>query len=124
MENAFVFTSFSVNDLKAAKDFYVGVLGFELGADMTEDALKITKDGQRVHVYPKSDHSPASFTVLNFKVEDIEKVADELLSKGIKFEQYDNPYMKTNEKGIAERGTLKMAWFKDPSGNIHGLLQG
>jgi catechol 2,3-dioxygenase-like lactoylglutathione lyase family enzyme len=124
MENAFVFTSFSVTDLAAAKQFYVDILGFELGAEMTEDALKITKSGQKIHIYPKSDHAPASFTLLNFKVEDIAQAVDELTGKGVSFEQYDSPEIKTDEKGIAERGGRKMAWFKDPAGNIHGLLQG
>ncbi len=124
MDKAFVFTSFSVDDMSAAKDFYVNKLGFELGAEMTDYALKITKSGQKIHIYPKEDHKPATFTVLNFKVDDIEREVDALTKAGISFEQYDNEYMKTNEKGIAERGSLKMAWFKDPAGNIHGLLQG
>lgn len=109
--------------MAAAKDFYVSVLGFELGAEMTEHALKITKGGQRYHLYPKSDHTPASFTLINIEVDDIEQVMDELAQAGVSFEHYDNPGIKTNEKGIAEHGTQKMAWFKDPAGNIHGLLQ-
>jgi catechol 2,3-dioxygenase-like lactoylglutathione lyase family enzyme len=124
MDQAFVFTSFSVNDMAKAKEFYVGVLGYELGAPMTDDALKIVKGGQRVHIYPKSDHTPASFTVLNFKVEDIEQAVDELAGKGVTFEQYNiEDVVKTNAKGIAEHGSEKMAWFRDPAGNIHGLLQ-
>lgn len=123
MDEAFVFTSFSVTDLNKAKDFYVDVLGYELGAPMTDDALKMSKDGQRVHIYPKSDHTPASFTLLNFKVKDIEKEADKLSRAGVSFEHYDNEYVKTNEKGIAEYGSRKMAWFKDPFGNVHGLFQ-
>src|SRR5258707_557739 len=118
MDDAFVFTSFSVDDLVAAKDFYVDVLGFELGAPMTEDALKIVKGGQRYHIYPKSDHTPASFTLINLKIEDIEQVVADLTKAGVSFEHYDIPgVVKTDENGIASRGTKKMAWFKDPAGN-------
>jgi len=124
MEKAFVFTSFSVNDLAAAKDFYVNKLGFELGAEMTEDALKIVKGGQRFHVYPKSDHVPATYTLINLKIDDINEAVDQLTKAGVTFEQYDNEQLKTNAKGIATRGDKQMAWFKDPAGNIHGLLQG
>jgi catechol 2,3-dioxygenase-like lactoylglutathione lyase family enzyme len=123
MDNPFVFTSFSVDDLAAAKAFYVDILGFELGAEMTDDALKVTKGGQRYHIYPKSDHAPASFTVINLKVDDITAAMDKLTRAGVSFEHYDGPGIKTNEKGIVEHGTSKMAWFKDPAGNIHGLLQ-
>jgi catechol 2,3-dioxygenase-like lactoylglutathione lyase family enzyme len=125
MDKAFVFTSFSVDDMEAAKAFYVDVLGFELGAPMTEHALKIVKGGQRVHIYPKSNHSPASFTILNFKVDDIEQAVNQLTKGGVKFEHYDGAGgITTNEKGIAEDGPRKMAWFTDPAGNIHGLLEG
>lgn len=124
MDDAFVFTSFSVSDLAVAKEFYVGVLGFELGAEMTNQALKIVKGGQRYHIYPKPNHEPASFTVINLKVGDIEQAVTDLTKAGVSFEQYDNEYMKTDARGIAARGELKMAWFKDPAGNIHGLLQG
>lgn len=124
MDQAFVFTSFSVDDLAAAKDFYLDKLGFEMGAEMTKDALKVVKGGQRFHIYPKSDHVPATYTVINLKIDDIAAAVDELSAKGVEFEQYDMAELKTDEKGIATRGARKMAWFKDPAGNIHGLLQG
>lgn len=124
MDKAFVFTSFSVNDLAAAKEFYEGKLGFELGAPMTDEALKIQKGGQRFHIYPKPDHQPATYTVINLKVDDIDAAVGQLTKAGVEFIQYDNQYMKTDDKGIATRGQLKMAWFNDPAGNIHGLLQG
>ena len=125
MDQAFVFTSFSVNELNdIVKEFYATKLGFELGAPMTADNLKIVKGGQRVHIYPKRDHTPASFTLLNFKVEDVDQVVDALTDVGISFEQYnDASGISTNEKGIASRGSEKMAWFKDPAGKVHGLLQ-
>jgi len=124
MEQAFVFTSFSVDDMDAAKEFYEGKLGFELGAPMDEYALKIKKGGQRFHIYPKTDHKPATFTVINFKVEDIAAEVKKLTAAGVKFEHYDNENAKTDELGIATWGEMKMAWFTDPAGNIHGLLQG
>ena len=125
MENAFVFTSFSVDDLAVTKYFYVDTLGFELGAPMTDDALKITKGDQRYHIYPKPNHSPATFTLINLKVDNIEAAMDELTSKGVNFEHYDNEFITTNSKGIADDGREhQMAWFTDPAGNIHGLLQG
>jgi catechol 2,3-dioxygenase-like lactoylglutathione lyase family enzyme len=124
MEKAFVFISFSVNDMDAAKAFYVDKLGFELGAPMTDEALKIKKEGQRFHIYPKTDHAPATYTLINFKIDDIGQAVEELTAKGVKFEQYDNQFIKTDPKGIATWGEQKMAWFKDPAGNIHGLLQG
>lgn len=124
MDEAFVFTSFSVDDMDAAKAFYVDKLGFELGAPMDEYALKIKKGGQRFHIYPKPDHQPATFTVINFKVEDIASEVKRLKDAGVKFEHYDNENTKTDENSIATWEQTKMAWFKDPAGNIHGLLQG
>ena len=125
MQNAFVYFSLSVTDLAAAKDFYVDRLGFELGGPMTADALKITKGGQRVHIYPKADHAPASFTLLNFKVDDIAGAIDELTKLGVSFEHYNGEGgITTDARGIATHEGRQMAWFKDPAGNVHGLGQG
>ncbi len=118
------FASFSVDDLGAAKEFYGGVLGL----DMLEDEmgiLRLTVSGSSpVIIYPKPNHSPASFTVLNFQVSDIETTVDELTARGVKFEHYDIPEMKTNAKGIADAGEgPKIAWFTDPAGNILSVLE-
>eukprot|EP01037_Dinobryon_pediforme_P010197 gene10197-10267_t len=107
-----VFSGFSVNDLQKAKTFYQDVL-----------ALHVS-EGEGI-IYPKPDHQPATFTVLNFQVPDINEAVDELIAKGVVFERYDEP-MKTDEKGIlrGEGRGPDIAWFKDPAGNILSVLQG
>ena len=77
--------------------------------------------GGKVMVYPKDSHVPATFTVLNFPVADVEKSVDELISKGITFEQYEE--FKTDEKGISRQWGQEIAWFKDPAGNILSVLK-
>jgi|SRR3989344_1051938 len=123
------FSSFSVDDLEKAKEFYGETLGLEVMEDRGMDLLhlKLT-GGSQVMIYPKgSEHTPATFTILNFIVDDIEIAVDGLAEKGVEFEQYDNEYMKTNEKGISrgdgQNGPIGMAWFKDPAGNILSVLQ-
>jgi predicted enzyme related to lactoylglutathione lyase len=117
------FSSFSSNDLQKAKDFYHG----KLGIDVSENEMGILTlhlgSGNEVIIYPKPNHEPATFTVLNFAVDDVEKNVDELIAKGITFEQYGEP-IKTDEKGIL-RGDKRgpdIAWFKDPAGNILSVL--
>ena len=81
------------------------------------------KDGNDVMIYSKPNHSPASFTVLNFPVDNVENTVDELTKKGIKFEIYNEPNLKTDEKGIARGEGPTIAWFKDPAGNILSVLE-
>ena len=116
------FSSFSVNDLQKAKEFYGQKLGLDIAE--TEEGLELNADHNAVFIYPKANHTPASFTVLNFPVADIEAAVDELNSLGIKLEHYDLPDMKTNERGIA-RGPKgpTIAWFKDPAGNILSVIE-
>ncbi len=117
------FSSFSVDDLSKAKIFYHEIL--ELGVEEDEMGfLSLHLDGGAdVIIYPKPDHAPATFTVLNFPVEDIDQTVDELISKGVKFEQYKDP-IKTDEKGICRNGGGPLiAWFKDPAGNILSVLE-
>ena len=123
LKDAKTFSSFSVDDVAKAKEFYGKTLGLELTEDMGGLNLNLS-DGNRVFVYPKPNHAPATFTVLNFLVDDLEKIVDELTGLGVKFEIYDQPNMKTNEKGIStdERGP-KIAWFKDPAGNFLSVIQ-
>ena len=117
------FSGFSVNDLPAAKAFY----GQTLGLDVEEVAAGLTlkiAGGNGTLIYPKDDHTPATYTILNFPIQDIEQAVDELRSKGVTFEQYVN---MTDERGIA-RGLATgrgpdIAWFKDPAGNILSVLQ-
>jgi catechol 2,3-dioxygenase-like lactoylglutathione lyase family enzyme len=116
------FSSFSVNDLKKAKDFYGETLGLEVKE--TPEGLELHPGDNVVFLYPKPNHTPASFTVLNFPVDDIDVAVDELTGLGVKLEHYDLPEMKTDERGIARgpKGPI-IAWFKDPAGNILSVLE-
>lgn len=122
------FSSFSVNDIDKAKEFYQGTLGInaqktEMDGGYSMLELDVT-GGSKVMIYPKPNHTPATFTVLNFPVDDLEKTVDELTAKGVKFEQYDMGDLKTDAKGIV-RGDGRgpdIAWFTDPAGNIISVL--
>lgn len=116
------FSGFSVDDIEKAKEFYSNVLGLSVSnLDMGVLALHI-KGGNDIIIYPKPNHTPATFTILNFPVADIEKAVDELSDKGVKFEQYKGD-LKTDEKGIFRNGGPLIAWFKDPAGNILSVLE-
>lgn len=118
------FSSFSVNDLAKAKDFYAHSLGLRVTEESKYSTLLLHLAGDaEVMIYPKGqDHQPATFTVLNFVVDDIEHTVDQLADKGVTFEQYD--FMNTNEKGISSMpGGPSMAWFKDPAGNILAVME-
>lgn len=121
-KEAKAFSSFSVNDLRQAKEFYGRTLGLEVSE--THEGLELHNGGSAVFLYPKPNHTPASFTVLNFPVDDIETAVDELEAMGIRLEHYDLPDMKTDERGIF-RGQPgpQIAWFKDPAGNILSVLE-
>ena len=110
------FSSFAVPDVEAAKAFYEGTLGLRVREEMGGLVLDLA-GGTTVFVYPKPDHEPAVFTILNFPVDDLEATVDRLAGAGVVFEQY--PELGTNEKGIArmEQGPT-IAWFRDPAGNI------
>ena len=119
------FSSFSINDINAAKTFYSNVLGLIV---TEQEGMGLTiqlPGGGSAFAYSKPDHKPATFTILNFAVENIDKGVDELKEAGVQFEQYDGE-MKTDEKGIARSPSPDkgpdIAWFKDPSGNILSIL--
>jgi catechol 2,3-dioxygenase-like lactoylglutathione lyase family enzyme len=115
------FSSFSVNDLQQAKAFYSQTLGLKVSE--SKEALEIHPGDTSVFIYPKDNHQPATFTVLNFLVDDINQAVDELSRKGVTFEQYDGD-IKTDKKGIhKESGGPTLAWFKDPAGNILSVLE-
>jgi len=114
------FASFSVNDLQSANEFYTQKLG--LTVSQSPEGLDLNVSGERVFIYPKPNHTPASFTVLNFIVDDIEKAVDELKRTGVRFEKYEGE-LKTDKKGIHRNGGPRIAWFKDPAGNILSVLQ-
>ena len=115
------FSSFSVDDIPKAKNFYGQTLGIDNTANMGQLSLHIA-GGMNVFVYGKPNHQAATFTVLNFLVKNIDEAVDELTKRGIQFEQYDNEFIKTDAKGIA-RGTPTIAWFKDPAGNILSVVE-
>jgi len=116
------FSGFSVNDLQKAKEFYGRTLGLEVSAEPEGLALRIA-GGTTIFIYPKPNHTPATFTILNFPVDDIDQTVDDLTKLGVRFEQYAEP-IKTDEKGIhrGEQGPT-IAWFKDPAGNILSVLE-
>lgn len=116
------FSSFSVDDLQRAKEFYGRTLGLNV-KEGSEGLELLLANGNRIFVYPKSDHVPATFTILNFEVDHLEKAVDELTRRGVHFEVYDRPGLKTNERGIFSDDSMKIAWFKDPAGNILSLIQ-
>jgi catechol 2,3-dioxygenase-like lactoylglutathione lyase family enzyme len=119
------FSSFSVDSLTKAKEFYTHTLG--LTVDDQGMGLRLhLPDGGVVFVYPKDDHQPATFTILNFQVDDIDEAVDDLTTRGVQFEHYEGD-LKTDEKGVARGLSRNMgpdiAWFKDPAGNILSVLQ-
>ena len=115
------FCSFSVDDLKKAKEFYGGTLGLDLSE--TKEGLELSLEGNSVFIYPKPNHTPASFTVLNFSVDDIEEAVAELDRLGLPREHYDLPDLKTDNQGIMRGPGPKIAWFKDPAGNILSVIE-
>ncbi len=121
-KNTKAFSSFSVSDLEKARAFYSQTLGVT-AAEMPEGLQLNLAGGGMIFIYPKPGHTPASFTVLNFQVDDIEAAVDELTKRGVHFESYEGD-LKTDEKGIhrGEKGPV-IAWFKDPAGNILSVLQ-
>ena len=119
--DAKVFASFSTNDLQKAKEFYGQTLGLKV-SQQTE-GLEVNLPGHTVFLYPKPTHTPASFTVLNFLVDDIDSAVEELNRLGIRPEQYNLPDLKTDEKGIMRGPGPQIAWFKDPAGNILSVLE-
>ena len=126
LKNIRIYSSFSVPDLETAKKFYGEILGLDVSQRPEGLDLKIG-DGTSVFVYFSPKNKPADFTILNFVVDNVEEGVDELETKGLKMEQYDMPELKTDEKGIAKSdgkmGPRRMAWFKDPAGNILALSQ-
>jgi predicted enzyme related to lactoylglutathione lyase len=121
-ENTKAFSGFSVDDVAAAKQFYGETLG--LGVSEQNGLLTLHIAGDRdTLVYPKDDHTPASFTILNFPVDDIEAAVDALAERGVSFEHYAGTDLETDEKGIFRGGGPLIAWFRDPAGNVLSVIQ-
>lgn len=118
------FSGFSVNDIPKARQFYGQILGLEVNED--EGMLVIgLGSGAKVLAYPKPNHTPASFTILNFPVDDVERAVRALRERGVRFEIYrEGPY-RTDEEGIhrGDQGPT-VAWFTDPAGNILSVVEG
>jgi catechol 2,3-dioxygenase-like lactoylglutathione lyase family enzyme len=122
LKDAKTFSSVSVDDLGKAKDFYGRTLGLEV-AEKPEGLELHLAGGAETFIYPKPDHAPATFTILNFLVGDVDRTVADLGRRGVKFEQYDLGDLKTDEKGIARGADMSIAWFKDPAGNILSVLE-
>lgn len=123
LRDSHAFSGFSVDDVATARAFY----GETLGLDVTEENGMLTlalASGGRVLVYPKPDHVPATFTVLNFPVPDIEAAVDRLAGRGVRFEHYEGTDLETDQRGIFRGGGPLIAWFTDPAGNVLSVLEG
>jgi catechol 2,3-dioxygenase-like lactoylglutathione lyase family enzyme len=121
-ENTKAFSGFSVDDVAAAKRFYGETLGLRVSEQNGLLTLHIAGDRDTL-AYPKDDHTPASFTILNFPVDDIEAAVDVLAERGVSFERYAGTDLETDEKGIFRGGGPLIAWFKDPAGNVLSVIQ-
>jgi catechol 2,3-dioxygenase-like lactoylglutathione lyase family enzyme len=119
-ENTRAFSGFSVDDVPEARKFYGETLGLRVSEEYGMLSLHIAGEWN-ILVYPKPDHTPASFTILNFPVDDIDEAVDELAERGVRFERYDG--LEQDEKGIFRGGGPYIAWFKDPAGNVLSVLQ-
>ena len=117
------FSGFAVNDVQKARDFYAQTLGLDVSEANGMLTLHIA-DGTNILMYPKQNHVPATFTVLNFPVDNVEQAVDDLTSRGVRFESYNEGDLVTDEKGIFRGGGPLIAWFKDPAGNILSVLEG
>ena len=120
-KNTKAFSSFSVKDLDEAKKFYGQMLGLSV-SESDEGLILQTKGGIDVFIYQKPDHTPATFTVLNFIVDDVDRAVNELTKLGIRFQIYDKGDLKTDDRGVFQ-GKPKIAWFKDPAGNFLSILE-
>ena len=122
LEKSKAFSGFAAGDIDKVKEFY----GKTLGLKVTEEHGLLTlhlAGGNNVLIYPKPDYVPATFTVLNFPVDDVGQAVDELTRHGVRFEKYNGPEIKTDEKGIMRGNGPTIAWFKDPAGNILSVLE-
>ena len=120
LANTPAFSGFAVPDIDAARDFYANTLGLEVTEENGLLTLKLAGDRPTL-VYPKPDYTPATYTILNFQVEDIDAAVDELSGRGITFERYEG--FPQDEKGVMRGNGPDIAWFKDPAGNILSVMQ-
>ena len=122
LDGSKAFSGFSVDDLGSAKEFYGETLGLNVSEEGPGLALRLTDD-RSVFIYPKPDHEPATFTILNFRVDEIETTVDALTEGGVKFERYEGTEIETDDKGIFRGEGPLIAWFKDPAGNVLSVME-
>jgi len=118
--DTYAFSGFAVPDTAAAREFYEGTLGLRVTEEHGMLTLHLSGDVP-VLVYPKPDHIPATYTILNFRVEDIEATVDGLVERGVEFARYDGA--PQDDRGIMREGGPYIAWFTDPAGNVLSVLQ-
>lgn len=117
------FSGFSVNDIQKAREFYAQTLGLEVSELKEEGHIELhIAGGTKILMYPKPNHTPATFTILNFPVDNIDEAVDKLTERGVGFEKYEGD-LKTDEKGIFRGEGPLIAWFKDPAGNILSVIE-
>lgn len=121
LKDSHAFSGFSSNDIPKAMDFYSQTLGLELSEENGLLTLKLG-GGHSALIYPKDDHQPATYTTLNFPVDDIDKAVDELTERGVVFEKYGGDFGQ-DERGVMRGEGPPIAWFKDPAGNILSVIQ-
>jgi catechol 2,3-dioxygenase-like lactoylglutathione lyase family enzyme len=118
--NTKAFSGFAVDDVEKAREFYGETLGLKTSEEHGLLTLHLAGDRPTL-VYPKPDHTPADYTILNFPVDDIDEAVDALAARGVQFERYDG--MEQDDKGIMRAGGPYIAWFRDPAGNVLSVLQ-
>jgi catechol 2,3-dioxygenase-like lactoylglutathione lyase family enzyme len=121
LSNSNAFSGFAVPDIAAAREFYADTLGLKVTEEYGLLTLHLNGGDRPTLIYPKPDHTPASYTILNFKVDDIEAAVDALAARGVEFARYDG--MEQDERGIMRAEGPFIAWFTDPAGNVLSVLQ-
>jgi catechol 2,3-dioxygenase-like lactoylglutathione lyase family enzyme len=122
LKDSKAFSGFSVDDIQKAKEFYGRILGLKISESHGLLRLHLA-GGATVLVYPKPNHAPATFTILNFPVASADTAVDDLTKRGVRFEIYDEADLKTDDRGIFRGGGPVIAWFRDPAGNILSVLE-
>jgi catechol 2,3-dioxygenase-like lactoylglutathione lyase family enzyme len=119
-KNTKAFSGFAVDDVDKAREFYSETLGLEVSEENGLLTLQIADDRPTL-VYPRPNHTPAEYTILNFPVDDIDQAVDELTARGVRFERYEA--FNQDERGIMREEGPPIAWFKDPAGNVLSVIQ-
>jgi catechol 2,3-dioxygenase-like lactoylglutathione lyase family enzyme len=119
-KNTKAFSGFAVDDLDKAREFYAETLGIEVSEENGLLTLQIADDRPTL-VYPRPNHTPAEYTILNFPVDDIDQAVDDLTARGVQFERYEG--FDQDERGIMRGEGPPIAWFKDPAGNVLSVIK-